>query len=155
MKILLTINPALTRSGYTNICPLGGEGNIADGYINLDQYAENGELEELVVTEALEFLDLNQLNMALTNWYQKIAYGGSVTIEGTDLRRVCNAFILQQITSEQVNRLIFGSQTNVFEFKKAGISINDIAQTMAQFGFKIVKKRIDGFRFVVTGERIK
>jgi len=155
MKILLTINPALTRSGYTNICPLGGEGNIADGYINLDQYAENGELEELVVTEAAEFLDINQLNIALNNWYSKIAYGGSITIEGTDLRRICNAFILQQITPEQANHLIFGSQSNVFEFKKTGISLNEIAQTMAQFGFKIIKKRIDGFRFVVTGERIK
>lgn len=155
MKMLLTINQELARSGYTNICPVGGDGNIIDGYINIDQYCENGELEELVVTEALEFLSMNQVNMALTNWYQKIAYGGSITIEGTDLRRVCNAFILQQITPEQANQLIFGSQNNVFEFKKTGISLNEIAQTMAQFGFKIVKKRIEGFRFVVTGERIK
>lgn len=154
MKILITINPSLARSGYKNICPVGGDGNIMDGYINIDQYCENGEVSELLVTEAAEFLSISQLDMALTNWYKKIAYGGTITIEGTDLRRVCNAFINQQITPEQANTLIFGSQINVFEFKKTGISLNQIAQSMAQFGFKIVRKRIDGFRFVVTGERV-
>lgn len=153
MRLLLTVNPALFRSGYTNICPIAGDGGVLSTFENLDNFCARGEAKEVIVHEGLEYIGANHINTTMTNWFEKIAYGGTLTIIGTDIRRVAHALINQSFDLDGLNRFIYGNQRNQYEFKKCCMNMNDVALAMSKYGFTITTNRIEGLEFVITGRR--
>ena len=62
-------------------------------------------------------------------------------------------FYQQKITLEEFNNLIHGSFTHPWDVRLNNFTMEYIQSKLVEAGLKITKKRLDGYRIIVEGER--
>lgn len=156
MKVNLLLSGDGPRSGFLNIDPfappddaLKTRGDIC----NLDEYVDDAECDELIALDVLDFLPSPELDNVLDNWIRKIRHGGTIVIGGVDIREVANGLIRQELTLEQANKLLYGTQTAPFDYRKASLTLQKLVEIFQARGFKILQKRVSDFFYHVKAER--
>ena len=142
----ININPFEENPNDTNII----RGDVS----NLDQYADDAELDELSAVDVIDYFPLNSCEDSLSNWFKKIRIGGKIIIGGVDLFEVCKSFSQYRIDITEANRLIHGEQQKPYMFRKANFTALGISEYISEkFGFKIIKKRINNYHMIIESER--
>lgn len=151
MKINLTLDNS-PRSGYVNINPLAPENHpdfIKADLNQLNLYADDGEVTDLVALDVMDYVPIQQKEPLLENWLKTIALNGTITIGGTEIKNVARAFYLNQIDLNQFAELSYGIQVS----KSGLITAERMRQILEHVGFKVLEVRIANFSYYVKAKR--
>lgn len=145
---------------HTNINPFAeeadGETIIRDDLMNLDKHVDDAELTELVASDVLDYIPLNNIENVIKNWMKKIRYGGRVILGGTDLLEVSKSLSQYRIDITEANVLLHGDQSKPYLIKRVNFSATGLSDYLKyEYGFKIIKKRINNYKMIVEAERPK
>ena len=92
---LLLNNKENIRQGYLNIDPFADEKDdrVKGDCINLDKYVCDGEAEEIVAYNILEYYPSESISQIMPNWLKKLSHKGIVVIACTDIDLIAKAII--------------------------------------------------------------
>ena len=120
---------------------------------NLDNYADDSELEELLAIDVLDYIPLNETSEVISNWVKKIRYGGKIVIGGIDLMDVCKDFSQYKIGLDEANLLIHGEQDKPYLIRRVGFTAISVAGYLESKGLKVNKKRTSNYKMIVEAVR--
>jgi len=150
MKLYICINKT-SLPGYTHIDPIpkdnipAFQGSIQD----LNQIAGKGECEEILAPELLDYLSPGQLDQSLSELASLLHHEGKLIIGGTEFYELCRGVFIGQVTSDQVNNLLFNSQ-----IRKNGIySVEEIKEKLVNLELKIQSIKINNGTFIIEAFR--
>ena len=155
MKVnLLLDNPHDVRSGYLNLDPFAPEpdshGRIRCEIVNLNKLVDAGEAEEIVAHDIIGYFPPKQIDEILDNWLSKLAHKGTLTLSAVDFREVSHKTLGNIITIDQINSLVYGDQRQPWEFRKSAFTLPLLITMFESRGFRIMSKRIQDHKAVVT-----
>ncbi len=159
MKINLLIdNPGDYKNGYNNIDPFAPETNgdlrLKSDISNLDSLVDDGEANEILALEILEYFPGNVIDDILQNWLKKLAHGGILTISGVDFTEIARGFLSSNLSLEDVNELLLGKQEKSWQTKKSVFTLLKLVEVFEGLGYKILKKRIYNYRAIISIQRV-
>ena len=159
MRVSITVGETEFKNGYINIDPISGsdsgdaEGAIKADVRNLDDIIINSECIEIVAEDVLDYLVRVEAISTLRHWVTKLRKGGKIIIGGTDAFEVSKQFCQKIIGVDDFNAIIHGEFSQPWDTKLSHMSLEDLQQQLESYGIKIIKRRVNGFKFVVEGER--
>tara|TARA_Y100000310_G_C20361908_1_gene659402 strand:+ start:281 stop:727 length:447 start_codon:yes stop_codon:yes gene_type:complete len=147
MKINILIGGA-DKNGYLNISAL------KDLEIrNLDEYVDNAECFEIIAEDIVDYMPKQELSKVLDNWVGKLRHQGMIVIGGTDVYEVCKMFAQEALSLEELNNLMHGEQSQGWDVRLNQLTLQQMCNELESRGLKVLKKRINGFKFSVEAER--
>ncbi len=118
-------------------------GNAKD----LNQFAD-GSVEAIYASHVLERFDyIRELPIVLKEWHRVLRFGGELMISVPDLPTLCRLYLKEGISPEErfrVMRMMFGGQTDEYDYHKVGLSWEYLFMLLTQAGFRIIRK-VDKF----------
>lgn len=121
---------------------------------NLDRYIDDGELDELLAYDVIDYIPITEAESCIANWIRKIKVGGKICIGGTDLIEVCKSFAQYRIDITLANELIHGSQEKPYLIKKINFTCLGMAEYLeSYFGLHITKKNVNNYQMLVEAVR--
>lgn len=141
------------RIGYVNIDRIPQGQASSDIYRqgdiqSLDWLVKDGDVEEILAMDCLEYLPTNAIKEALTNWVQKLSVGGILKIMVPDCHAIANAFVLGQFNLKEYSQMTLGTQ----EGGDNRLSIIDaftLLSLLKSVGLAISLKRYEGVAIYV------
>jgi len=156
MKINILYHTDKSRSGYLNIDPYS-DGTIKNTVVgdpqNLNEHIDDASCKEIIALDILDNYSSQEVDKIINHWISKMRHDSSITIGGTDMSSIAKSLHMGNIDVNKANELVFGPQTQDWEFKKSCIDINTMIDILRSKGLRIIKKRINGYKFAVTAER--
>ena len=147
MKINLKLG-GKDKNGYLNIDGLKGM-----ELRNLDEYVDDAECIEVLAEDILDYLQINEARSVLAHWISKLRHGGKLIVGGTDIAEVCRMFYKRAIDLESLNEILHGNFQEAWSVKLSHTTMEELASFLESQGIKVTKKRIEGFKMIVEGER--
>lgn len=143
---------------HLNINPFAenadGKTVVRDDVSNLDKYADDSELTELIAVDVIDFIPANKTSEVIDNWVKKIRIGGKIVIGGVDLFEVCKCLSQYKIDISDANALIHGQQNKPYMLRKVNFTAIGISEYLKdRFGFEIISKNINNFKMSVEARR--
>jgi len=168
MKINIIVGSSNYKSGYINIDPTlkrkaesvsldnanDEQSNVVKADIrNIDDIVANSECNELIAEDVLDYLELSESRKVLSHWISKLRHGGKIIVGGTDVYEVCRLFCKQAIDLNTFNSVIHGGFSELWDVKMSHSTMEDLQEFLESQGVRIIKKRIQGFKMIIEGER--
>lgn len=153
MQVNLSISGKGILPGYVNISPVETPDGILGSVTSLDTYIEDAEATEILARDVLDFMSPHDIDDIIEHWVRKLRHGGSLTIGGVDLPSVSQAIARGEMSIDDGNRLLYGSQDVPWNYRKATTSLLLIVEKLSGAGLKIMSKRYIGNYYSVTGVR--
>ena len=152
MKLQLSVNKA-PLNGYLNLdhSPVRPEEQPAytGTFGDLSALVEISECKEILADEILDFISAKDTFVILEYWSKLLRHGGYLIVGGTDLYEVSKAVSNQTLNIREANEILHG-----IDIKRINqMSIVDLCELLKSLGLKIMSKRINGFKMVVTAVR--
>lgn len=129
MKINISFNGE-PKEGYTNIDPFALPTDkplkINCHPDNLDILVNDGEAEEIIAHNVINYLNNNSLLFILKSWCKKLAHTGVLDIIYTDIIEVSRLLTTNQIKEDVAISAIYGSQKESWDNYKTSISLHEL-----------------------------
>lgn len=163
MKVnLLLNNPAGLRNGYTNIDAfaskddsriLGNITNFTDEVGN--EIVCDGEAEEIVANEILEYFSYGEIEYTLNIWIKKLSLEGILTISAIDFEEVARAITFGNLhNAVQLNELLHGKPEDKL-VKRAILCVSILRELLEKRGLHILKVLNENFRCIIVAQKSK
>lgn len=156
MKVnLLLGNEEGYLEGYLNLDPFAKQGakTVMGDPSKLDEYIEDGEIEELRCFGIATFFAGAHVGELLEHWSKKLAHGGKLIIADVDMIELMKSFLRGEIDFSSLSGTIYGSQQKGWDSRKTALSMTTVCDAAQAFGLEIIEKKFDGIIFIVTAER--
>lgn len=143
---------------YLNINPFGttSETIRVGGVQNLDEFVDNGEADEIIAENVVEYIPSPNLAATLSNWVSKLRVGGKLILTFTDAKLVSKEFSNYRTTLEEFNSSIHGSQEKPYLIKRCSVTTLDLCKHLTEnHNVKVVKRRINNSKGSIVVERVK
>lgn len=128
------------KTGYENL------GDVR----NLDSTVCDAEAIEILALDIIDYIPINETNKVLDHWVSKLRMGGKMIVGGVDAFSVAKAFSSYQISIDEYNELVHG----VDKPRLVSLTMGGLTSYFEQkHGLKIIKKRYDGFSYLIEVER--
>lgn len=105
---------------------------------DLSQFSSNS-VDEIYASHVLEHLDhASELQSTLRQMHRILVPGGVARISVPDFELLCRMFISPGLNMEQryyLMRVVFGGQTDAFDYHKIGLSLEFLSHFLATAGF--------------------
>lgn len=153
-----------------NIC-FGNSNEYLNGYINtnfikndkfeichpenIDIIVDDGEADEILAINVLNYIEFNKIKDVVTNWYKKLKYDGTITISFFDFVEICRALTTNQLSFSDAKKLIYGEQNEGWQFFKSGLSLVELKNFFTSINSKIEYCKRDGFISYIKIRRVK
>lgn len=152
MKVYISIDkPHL--NGYINIDPCIANDKISFDPRNLNDLLDKAEANQIIVDDVLDYISHTSIYNAIANWVEKLRHGGVIIITGNDLKEVCRKSFTGEIDTGTLNQILFGAHDKAWKFKSSCLTIDEVTNLLLNFGIKIKRREINGYRYVVEGIR--
>ena len=107
---------------------------------------DRASVEEITVVDSLDYCpNTSELIETLAD---KLQYGGILTIESTNIIAVMRGYRYGQISSVQLNQLLYHGKRSV-------VSNGDVVDILKILGLNIIKQSLQGFKYCITAQRPK
>ncbi len=147
MKIYIT-NDETEFSGYTPLSPLRGH-NIR---ILTEDLVAASECTEILCPSIIDYIPTISLVDTIKNYVSKLRKNGKIIIGGCCLYVVTRMISKRELSPIESNLALYG--TEAAHQKKAGLAgANDIAGILEETGLKVMKKSLNGYRYIVEAIR--
>lgn len=158
MKVnVLLDNPGDCRSGYLNVDPFApadcSDGRVRGDASDLSTLVDAGECSEVVALDVLDYFPGAAVDQVLRNWLSRLCHGGRLTVSVVDLREVSRALLAGNVSMDDANELLTGKQEKAWQFKKSVFTLSQLVEVMTNLGYRVLAKRVQNYRAVVTVER--
>ena len=157
MKLNLLLNNASwVRSGYLNLDPHAPENDpqrTRASVVQLDDHVDDGEVEELLAHDVLEYIPGREADQVLNHWVKKLAHGGILSIRTPDLRAIAHGLTYRLITIDDANLVLHGDQAQDWQTCKATYSLDHLVKVLEGKGLKIIRRLKDGYHCLVVAQR--
>ena len=162
MKINLLLNNKNLLNTHTNIDPFadGSDdricGNVTDFLDSQgNEICCDGEVEELIAHEIIEYFSPGQVDYILNVWVKKLSLNGTLVISAVDFEEVARGIIFGNLNrAEQLNEMLHGKQEEAWQQKKTVFSLNILVGMLETRGLKILKKINENFRCIIVAQRV-
>ena len=156
MKIFITTRLPLAPKNYLVLSPsvttdTDTMKRIKLAKLNIDEYADDGEVTELVLDHVIDYIPGNEVMPVLTALIKKVQHGGTLVINGVDAYLVSKAFVELQLSIEQFNELIHGD--NIEMPKTVNLTVQGINDFLTQINMEVTHRRIDSCLYSVKAKR--
>ena len=129
MKINMSFDGNV-KQGYTNIDPFALPNDKPHKLNchpdNLDILVNDGEAEEILAHNVLNYIENNKLFFVLKSWCKKLSHNGILEIIYVDIVEICRLLTTNQIKENIAISLIYGNQKEFWDFYKSSISIYEL-----------------------------
>lgn len=156
MRINLIYGEGEPKTGYLNLSPFCKQEDEYNKKCELDNlhYLCDGEATEILAIDVVDYLSLTEVNSYIDHWVSKLRIGGKLIISGVDGFSVAKAFSSYQISIDEYNGLIHGSQTSPHLVRRTSLTLTGLEQYLVEtHSLTLVHKRYDGFAFMIEVER--
>lgn len=138
---------------YVNATVPPQPGYISTGFVkNVDSFAENGQCDEVVSPDMLNFIHFSLAEDFILHLAKKVKHGGTISLSGRDPVEISKMLTRGEFNFIEFNRVIYGD-ANSRPIENT-MTINSIVNILKSQGFKILKKRLDGYVFTVEAQRL-
>ena len=144
------------RNGYTNLNQFKIRNEeLEQDLHNLDNLVDDGEVEEILAYDVIDYLDASKVEATIDHWIRKLKVGGKIVVSGTDIIEVAKGVASYKLTISDANQLLYNvDKNNPRTYKKVAFSCGALKEYMAKkHGLKIVTARINGYQMVVSAEK--
>jgi hypothetical protein len=156
MKLNLLYGHGDHLQEYVNVNPFALEETdnvrIAD-VKQLDGIVEDAEATQIIASDVVDYLSLDEINPVLDHWISKMRHGATLWIGGCDSYDAAKALTQFEIDLETFNMLLHGTQDQPHLFKKTCLTLTGLCEYLEDKGLKIIKKRRNGLNYVVGARR--
>lgn len=153
MKLNLCLIPQAPLNGYINVCASAQphDKNFVYGDIsNLDDFAEDGEAEEIRAFDVLSYFGPKEVDELLRRWIAKLKLGGTLTIAGYDGHLLGRALTYRKLDIADLQEAILGANGD----RKSLLTLADMTTKLQGRNMKIAHKTIENeYLFVIKAER--
>lgn len=123
---------------------------------NLDSICDNGECEEIIAHDVIQYLPVNKVVETITHWVGKLAHKGIIRISADDCYEICRNFTRYNITLLECNTALYGRYSEKpYLQKRAQFTLKGLTELLVQLGLKITKKRLDQTTMKMEVEAIR
>jgi len=119
---------------------------------SLDWLTEDNTVEEIVALDCLEYLPINAVKSALTNWAQKLSSDGILKILVPDCYAVTQAFAQGQLSLLEYLQITFGTQ-DANDNRLSAIDTTTLLGMLREIGLTIILKRYEGIAIYVEATK--
>jgi hypothetical protein len=119
--------------------------------LSLDEYAEDGELEEIILDNILDYVPITQVINVVNAVIKKLRHGGIVIVIGIDAYLVSKAFVDISMSIEQFNILLHGDNPDLL--KTVNLTCQGVSNFLVENRLEILQRRIDIFQYSVKAKR--
>tara|TARA_X000001036_G_C19990839_1_gene526151 strand:+ start:32 stop:511 length:480 start_codon:yes stop_codon:yes gene_type:complete len=127
---------------------------IRSDVTNLDKHIDDGELDELLAYDVIDYISITDAESCIANWVKKLRVGGKICVGGTDLIEVCKSFSQYRVDITTANELIHGSQEKPYLIKKINFTCIGMCEYLeSHFGLNIIKKSVNNYKMIVEAVR--
>ncbi len=145
------------RSGYINIDLLPPKQMSPDVYRqgdiqSLDWLVKDDNVEEILAIDCLEYLPVNAVQPAVSNWANKLVSGGILKILVPDCHAVAKAFSIGQLNLSEYLTLTFGTQSDN-DRRLSAIDVKILFEILQNLGLCISLKRYEGVAVYVEATK--
>lgn len=122
----------------------------------MDIQINDAEAKEIVVYNSIEYIPGPSINTFIAAILKKIRKGGHMIISGIDAYMVCKDYSQYKIKTDELLLYLFGEDAQ----KKSCIKMSDLVSNVLGIAgemniqCKVIKKRIEGYEYVLELERI-
>lgn len=161
MRLRLSVGK-IPQSGYVNIDPIP-KGDTVGGLIvrPLDfrtmeffDVSKKSECTEIFLDEVMEYVASHQLEEFLSYICSKLRKYGKIHLKGLDITEVVRMRYNDEITEQEANQLLFGSQDNPWAFKNGCHSMRRVRDILKSFDINITSIKLDSCVYCISGERL-
>ncbi len=157
----------------TKINLLYGEGDSLNGFLNLNPFLEqetentkrcdiknlnnfvdDGEVEELIAANVLEYLNTNKITEVLNHWIKKVALGGKLILGFTNIYDISRCLVHGIINLETFNILVHGTNEKPYLIKRSFLTTTVVENLLKQAYLKIMKRKINNYNVTLEAVRV-
>lgn len=150
MKVWISINnKPLEQSSYLIISPLDGKNPF-----QLDDYLDNNECKEIVVSDVFDCLPYTNHEKYLQHLTSKLAHKGQIIINGVDANEINKAYYNGAMSLDLYNTFLFGSKETSWHMKQSTQNLSTLCSMLQNLGVKIINKRLIDMNYSIVGERL-
>lgn len=120
---------------------------------NLDYVCEDGQAQDVVALDVIDYININIKNQTLDNWVKKLAHGATITIGGIDLYEVSKAITRCELKPEDAELLLYGPPSFPFGSRRGCLTAERVIKELNNRGLMIIKKRLNDFMYTIVGRR--
>ena len=158
MKINLLISQKhLAKNGYLNIDPTAkkeDEPLIVEGNPTiLEQHVEDGEAEEIIATNIIDYVPHHKVLSILKQWVSKLSHKGILKVGFTDIASVSRRIYNGQIDFLKAPEILYGKCLEGWDNKKAALTIDIMKNKFLECGLNIKSINFSEHFVVIEGER--
>ena len=162
MKLNLLMCSDDVLAGYRNIDPVPTFTNTEQAFSSdkeigdvqcLDGIADDGEVEEIIAQDIIDYVDIPNKLQTIQNWVKKLSYNAKLVISGIDLYETCKSFGSTALSDEQAILLLYGDPDFPFGQRRGCLQMEQVINILTQLGLVVIQKRISNFRYTIVAER--
>jgi|SRR6185312_1277785 len=155
MKLNLLVDSEDTRGGYCNIDVIKIEGKINPNkeygdIFDLTWKVDNGECEEIIALDAINFVPLQLVEEVIARWCSKVKIGGQIVLGSVDFFEICKSVAYNTLPIEEGQKKLF---LGLSMPRRSAMSISQLDTSLRRNGFNIVDRRSNFFHSIVKGIR--
>ncbi len=130
-------------NGYLNLAVKEG-----DVLSNLDSAVCDSEAVEIVLNNALEYLQPKDVISFLERVVSKLRHTGELIVNGIDAYTVAKHFVMNKLTIEEFNILMLGK-------KSTALTMHGMRNFLcADMGLKILSAKLEEYSYVIKAKRL-
>jgi hypothetical protein len=119
----------------------------------LDDYVCANEASELVAHDVLDHFPAQYADAVLDHWVSRLAHGGTITVSVLDAREVCRAYMAGKLTNDNLNDAVYGNPKSQKASRKCLLTLPTLVAVLEAKGLRVLQKRYQNLRAVVTAQR--
>lgn len=122
---------------------------------NIDAIVDDGEAEQILAINVLNYIEYEKTKNVLTNWFNKLKYDGTMTVSFFDFLEIARLLSLGDLQINDAKKLFYGEQKEGWAFFKSGISLEEVRLFFKTIKCKIEYCKRDGLISFIKVRRIK
>lgn len=153
------LTETVRKQGYVNIDDVPptkeNENTYKQGsFESLDWLCEDGTVEEIIIKDSICRISLSSLEGVLQNWVQKLQPDGVLKITVPDAHLVAQMFFQDQISLEEYQGVVLGTQYNNIQMRSL-LDVPTLIGLLEHVGLTVTLKRYDGLSLYVEAVKIQ
>lgn len=119
---------------------------------NVDAFADDGECDVVLSNDMLNYVHFSDAERFITHLAKKVRHEGTIVLGAKCPIEICKMLLRGDFNFTEFNRIIYGDTDG--QPLEGTITINAVVNILQQNGFKIMKKRLEGYDFTVEAVRL-
>lgn len=154
MKINICCGYTSKLENYSNFNFFNEEDYERLSIDEVNDYIDDGEIEEILAINAINFIEYKKVPSVLETWFKKLKYDGTITLSFFDILETSRLFSIGKINIDLARKLIYGNQDITKDFFKSGTTLEEVKNIFISLNAKIEFCKRDEYISFIKARRI-